>query len=111
VAEVVYAEPQPAEPPTAVMTDGCFRQVEFAGVLTGARQPELARKLVDFLLSPEFQSDIPLNMFVFPVLPTADIPQEFVDFAANVPNPLTMTPEQIGANRERWLNEWSAATR
>jgi thiamine transport system substrate-binding protein len=110
VAEVFYASPQPAESPTGVMTDGCFRQVEFAGVLVGAKQPELAKKFVDYMLTASFQADIPLNMFVFPALPTAGVPQVFTDFAVTVPEPLTMAPEQIGANRERWLNEWQAAT-
>ena len=58
--------PQPTEPPTAVVTDGCFRQIEFAGVLAGAKAPDLARAFVDFMLSTDFQQDIPLNMFVFP---------------------------------------------
>jgi thiamine transport system substrate-binding protein len=110
VAEVVYASPQPAEAPTGVMTDGCFRQVEFAGVLVGAKQPELAKKFVDYMLAAGFQTDIPFNMFVFPAVPNTYLEPEFIDFAANVPNPLTMAPGQIGANRERWLNEWQAAT-
>jgi thiamine transport system substrate-binding protein len=110
VAEVLNASPQPAEAPTGVMTDGCFRQIEFAGVLVDTAQPELAREFIDFMLTAEFQADIPLNMFVFPAVPTATVPQVFIDFAARVPEPLAMTPQQIGANRERWLNEWQAAT-
>ena len=110
VAEVVFASPQPAEAPTGVMTDGCFRQVEFAGVLVGAKQPELAKKFVDYMLAAGFQTDIPFNMFVFPAVPNTSLEPEFTDFAANVPTPLTMAPGQIGANRERWLNEWQAAT-
>jgi len=110
VAEVVFASPQPAEAPTGVMTDGCFRQVEFAGVLVGAQQPELAKRFVDYMLAAGFQTDIPFNMFVFPAVPNTYLEPEFTDFAANVPNPLTMAPGQIGANRERWLNEWQAAT-
>lgn len=110
VAEVFYASPQPAESPTGVMTDGCFRQVEFAAVLAGAKQPELARKLVDHMLSPTFQTDIPLNMFVFPAVPTTYLEPVFSDFAVRVPGPLTLPPDTIAANRERWLNEWQAAT-
>jgi thiamine transport system substrate-binding protein len=110
VAEVVYApSPQPTESPTGVMIDGCFRQVEFAGVLTGAKQPELAKKFIDYMLSPGFQADIPLNMFVFPAVPTTYLEPVFSQFAVNVPEPLTIAPDQIGANRDRWLNEWSAA--
>ena len=54
------------EPPTGVVADACFRQIEFAGVLRGTEHPEAAAQLVDFLLSPTFQEDIPLNMFVEP---------------------------------------------
>jgi thiamine transport system substrate-binding protein len=110
VAEVVYSDPRPAESPTGVMIDGCFRQVEFAGVLVGAQQPELAKRFVDYMLAAGFQADIPFNMFVFPAVPNTYLEPDFTNFAAKVPNPLTMAPEQIGANRERWLNEWQAAT-
>jgi len=107
-AEVFYASPQPAEAPTDVVTDGCFRQVEFAAVLVGhSGAADAARRLLDFMLSAEFQADIPLNMFVFPAVPTTQLPQLFVDNAAQVAQPLTMAPEQIAANRERWLGEWS----
>ena len=74
VAAVVFADPPVSEAPTGVVTDGCFRQVEYAGVLRGAKAPELARQFVDFMLSAEFQSDIPLNMFVFPANPQATVP-------------------------------------
>lgn len=109
VAEVFFADPQPTDAPTSVITDGCFRQVEFAGVLVGAKQPELAKRLIDYMLSPDFQADIPLNMFVFPAVPTTTLPQVFSEFAAQAPNPLILPPELIAANRERWLNEWQAA--
>ncbi|MEP7360440.1 MAG: thiamine ABC transporter substrate-binding protein [Chloroflexota bacterium] len=110
VAEVYYAPaPQPTESPTGVMTDGCFRQIEFAGVLVGAKQPELAKALVDFLLSADYQADVPLQQFVFPALPTAIVPQVFSEFAVNVPRPLTLPPDTIATNRDQWLNEWSAA--
>jgi thiamine transport system substrate-binding protein len=109
VAEVYYASPRPTESPTGVLTDGCFRQVEFAGVLEGTAKPAHAQEFVDFMLGQEFQADIPLNMFVFPALPNAAVPDVFSSFAVNVPQPLTLPPDQIAANRDQWLNEWSAA--
>jgi thiamine transport system substrate-binding protein len=108
-AEVFYADPPTTEAPTGVVLDSCFRQVEFVGVLAGAREPELARKVVDFMLSADFQADIPLSMFVFPAVPSTELPEVFVAHAPQVPGALTMTPEQIGADRERWINEWTAA--
>jgi thiamine transport system substrate-binding protein len=106
VAEVVFADPRPEEAPTGVVTDGCFRQIEFAGVLAGTRRAEIARRLVDFMLSPDFQADIPLNMFVFPVT-DVELPADFVEHAARVPDPISMDPAQIDANREGWIEEWT----
>ena len=44
------------EPPTGVLADTCFRQVEFAGVLRGTDSPDEARAFVDFLIAEDFQS-------------------------------------------------------
>ena len=65
-AEVLFADPPVDEAPTAVVVDTCFRQVEFAGVLRGTDAPDEARRLVDFLLSEDFQSEVALNLFVYP---------------------------------------------
>ena len=107
VAELVFAEPPITSPSTAVVTEGCFRQVEYAGVLRGAKAPQLARQFVDFMLSTEFQSDIPLKMYVFPANPQASVPSDFVAHAAAVPNPIVMDPATIAANRDAWVEEWT----
>ncbi|MDP8905688.1 MAG: thiamine ABC transporter substrate-binding protein [Chloroflexota bacterium] len=95
------------EAPTGVVSDGCFRQIEFAGVLKGARAPELARAFIDFMLSPTFQEDIPLNMFVFPANRQAELPEVFVAHAEQIEEPLTMEPTEIDALRERAIREWN----
>lgn len=105
-AEVVFSEGKLAEPPTAVIGETCFRQIEFAGVLRGTAHPQAAALLVDFLLSDDVQNDIPLNMFVFPVSKTATVPAEFSRFAQLVERPLTMDPAKIEANRVKWTERW-----
>jgi len=107
VAEVVFAKTPPATAPTGVLTDACFRQVEFAGVLRGSANAEAAAALVDFLLSEPVQSDIPLNMFVFPANPKAKVPADFTSHAAVVANPLTLEPALIEQNRARWTERWA----
>src|SRR5699024_7451206 len=62
-AEVYFADPQPTESPSANIDDGCFRQIEFAGVLSGAKNAAGAQAWIDYMASPKFQSDMPLNMF------------------------------------------------
>ena len=106
-AEVVFADPPVTEAPTGVVTDGCFRQVEYAGVLHGAKAPDLGRQFVDYMLSVDFQQDIPLNMYVFPANSQAVAPDVFVQNAAAVPDPNQMDPVLIAANRDRWVQEWT----
>jgi thiamine transport system substrate-binding protein len=107
-AEVFFAATPPAAAPTAAILDGCFRQVEFVGVLAGTGQPELARAFVDFMLSPAVQLDIPLQMFVFPVVDGTLLPDVFTKYAKVPPRPLTIDPATIAANRDRWIGEWTA---
>jgi thiamine transport system substrate-binding protein len=106
-AEVIFADPPRDDAPTGVMTETCFRQVEFAGVLAGSDHPEQARRLVDFLASAEFQQEVALNLFVWPARTDVAPPPEFVEFAEVVDTPLTVAPEDIETNREAWLDEWT----
>lgn len=106
-AEIVYAaDPKPTEPSTSVMTDGCYRQVEYAGVLAGAANPDGARQLVDWLLTEPVQADVPLTMFVFPARTGTPLPEVFTDFAAVVDDPLQLPSDEVAANLTTWLAEW-----
>jgi thiamine transport system substrate-binding protein len=106
VAEVVFADPRPTTAPTDAVLSTCFRQVEYAAVLEGAKHPDAAGALIDFMLSASFQSDIPLQMFVYPVNDTVSLPKEFEEFAPEPTDPLTMDAERIEQNREAWLRQW-----
>lgn len=105
--EVLYADPPIDEPTTGVLADTCFRQVEFAGVLRGTDAPAEARELVDFLISNEFQTEIPLNLFVWPVNTTVALDPVFTDFAVVPEEPATLDPELIAQHREDWIETWT----
>jgi thiamine transport system substrate-binding protein len=106
-AEIVYAsEPKPKKPTTSVMTDGCYRQVEYAGVLAGAANPDAARAVVTWLLSEPVQADVPLSMFVFPARSGTPLPQVFTDFAATVDAPLQLPADDVAAHLSTWLADW-----
>jgi thiamine transport system substrate-binding protein len=107
-AEVYFADPPPDEAPTGVIEASCFRQVEFAGILAGTEHEQEAQALIDFLLSPTFQEDVPLTMFVFPVREDAQLPAVFVEHAVVPADPLEIDPEVIGEGRERWVEAWTA---
>ena len=92
---------------TAALLDTCFRQVEYAGVLAGADNPEGAEALVDWLLSDEVQSALADAMYVFPVMPGATVPDDWAEFAPRPTDPYEVAPDEIAANREQWLTEWT----
>ncbi|MCG8614673.1 MAG: thiamine ABC transporter substrate-binding protein, partial [Desulfobacterales bacterium] len=108
-AEVFFADPKPDTAPTGVVIENgaAFRQVEFAGILAGGKQMELAQKGMDFILSRTFQEDIPLQMFVFPVNTMAALPAVFEAHAKITKTPATLDPEQISNKRDTWIREWT----
>ena len=105
-AEVIYADPPVDEPPTGVVTASCYRQIEFAGMLAGAGNPGGAQALIDFMLTETFQNDVPLNMFVFPVIESATLPPEFVAHAQIAEDPFMLEPAEVEAQRNAWTDRW-----
>jgi thiamine transport system substrate-binding protein len=107
--EMIYAEQPLDEPPTAAITAdrSCFRQIEFVGILKGTKNRDLAEAWVDFMLSTKFQEDMPLQMFVFPVNPQAQLQAEFVNYLAVPEQTAVVRPEDIAAHREEWIDAWT----
>jgi thiamine transport system substrate-binding protein len=107
-AEVFFATEPLEEAPTGVITAGCYRQIEFAGVLSGSPNRDAGGELIDFMLSRRFQETIPLSWFVFPANSTADLPSLFLEHTTLPEAPARLDPVVIAANREGWIREWVA---
>ena len=100
-AGVIFGDPE-----TGAIESTCFRQVEFAGVLRGTEHGDQARQLVDFLAGETFQSELALNLFVYPADPAVALPPEFS--TAVVPDdPYELDPTDIDENRATWIDEWT----
>ncbi len=95
---------------TKALLDTCFRQVEYAGVLTGADNPEGAQAVVDWLVSPEVQAALPTSMYVFPVDADTELPAEWASYAVQPDAPLSLDPADIAEHRDEWLTTWSDVT-
>ncbi len=108
-AEVYFADPQPADAPTANLLPPVqtFRQIECVGILKGTRNPDLARQWVDFMLGEQFQADIPLQMWVYPARIGVSLPDVFTKYAQVPAQPVSITPAQIEAGRDKWLKAWT----
>lgn len=97
------------QPRTQAVLDTCFRQIEYAGVLAGAKNPDDAGKVVDLLLSPEFQRTVPELMYVYPARAGVELPEAWQQAAPLPSTPATLPAKDIQANRERWIEQWRAA--
>jgi thiamine transport system substrate-binding protein len=108
-AEMIFASPPLDDAPTAssLGPGTCFRQVEFVGILKNGQNRDLAEKFVDFMLGKEFQEDMPLNMFVYPVNQTAKLPEVFVKYAQVTDQPASITYDEIASNRDTWIEAWT----
>lgn len=111
-AVVSYASSPAAElgadgkPRTKALLDTCYRQVEYAGVLAGAKQPDKARKVIDFLLAQQFQATVATNMYVYPTRQGIDLPPGWAQTAPLPQQPASLTVEQVRAGREKWISQW-----
>ncbi len=94
---------------TKALLNTCSNQVEYAGVLAGAANPEGARAVLDYLVSSEFQATIADTMYMYPVDASVPLPAAWERFAP-LPseeqlNDLPSTT--IDERREGWLKTLS----
>jgi thiamine transport system substrate-binding protein len=106
-ADVVGSSPHRDTPKIAVIASTCFRQMEFAGVLHGAHNVPGAQALVDFMLTRRFQQDMPLQMYVNPVVPGSVLPPAFAKWEVIPSKPYSIDPATISAKRNDWIKEWT----
>ncbi|MBL3698618.1 thiamine ABC transporter substrate-binding protein [Leucobacter luti] len=97
------------ETTSRALLDTCSNQVEYAGVLAGAANPEGARAVIDYLASSEFQATIPDAMYMYPVDPDVALPEAWASFA---PQPSEaqlndLPSDEIERGREGWLKTLS----
>ena len=85
--------------------EGNYLQIEGMGILKGAPHPELARKFIDFILTEDFQAEIPLTNWMYPVDPQVDTPDSF-RFAPEPEHALQLPAAEVRDNRERWVKAW-----
>lgn len=110
-AEVTDTSTPVDSTPTGVIVDTCFRQIEFAGVLTGAREPAAARAFIEFMLQERFQQDLPGQMYVYPVVGGTTLPEVFAKYTAPIDEPFSLPFDEVAANRERWIAQWASLFR
>ena len=85
----------------AIFRDGHALQIEAAALLKAAKNKDNARAFLDFMLSSDFQSLIPLTNWMYPVI-DIPLPESFRI------NPKSDRPLKPVPASEDELNEWAA---
>mgnify|MGYP003377806920 CR=1 FL=1 len=93
---------------TVSLNETCFRQVEYAGVLAGAKNVAGAQAFVDWLLSAPVQADIPGQMYMYPAVKATKLPAEWATFAPLPSRPFAVPAADISTNRDAWIKAWTA---
>lgn len=109
-AEVFYADGyNPAKLPAQAPTDNLFLpgstwvQLEGVGILRGTQKAALARKFVDWMLSPAVQANIPTEMWVYPAVSGTKLDAVFK--FAETPK-LSAAKKSVTNNPQRLVDAW-----
>jgi thiamine transport system substrate-binding protein len=98
------------KPTTSALLDTCFRQVEYAGVLDGAKNPKGAQEFIAFMLQHDFQAALPGKMYVYPVDTSVPLPPDWSTWAPTSPDPVEVSAADITRHRAEWLRDWRDIT-
>lgn len=90
-----YSSSPAAAEGTSYLPQTCVRQVEFAGVVASASNPDGAQAFIDFMLSDDVQATIPENMYMYPVNDQVELPAEWQEVAELSDTPIIVDAERI----------------
>jgi thiamine transport system substrate-binding protein len=89
----------------ALFEEGNYLQIEGMGILKDAKNKTGARQFIDFILTADFQEEIPLTNWMFPVNPQVKLPESF-GYAPAPETVLSIDTFKIKENQKRWVDEW-----
>lgn len=91
----------------ADFSEGHYLQVEVAGVVASSKQPELAQRFMQFMVTPAFQNHIPTGNWMYPVI-KMDLPAGF-DTLTVPQKALQFDAKDVADNRGKWIQAWQSA--
>ncbi|HCH3860186.1 TPA: thiamine ABC transporter substrate binding subunit [Vibrio parahaemolyticus] len=92
---------------TANFSEGHYMQVEVAAKVKESKNSELADKFMNFILSDEFQSAMPMGNWMYPVT-DVELPKGFETLS--VPSKsLSFSADEVAKMRKSWIREWQSA--
>lgn len=91
----------------ARFSEGHIAQIEVVAITRSTQQPELARRFLAFMVSPEAQAIVPVTNWMLPVLDDVVLPPAFDRLIT--PERIYISPREIREQRDAWLREWRRA--
>ncbi|MBG1232040.1 thiamine ABC transporter substrate binding subunit [Aestuariivirga litoralis] len=93
----------------ADFSEGHYLQIEVAGLIDASPHKALAQKFLAFMLSPDFQNEIPTTNWMMPAAKmSAPLPDAFNSLVKPAKT-LLFTPDEVNVHRRDWINEWQKA--
>ncbi|MDO5729964.1 MAG: thiamine ABC transporter substrate-binding protein [Actinomycetaceae bacterium] len=92
---------------TGALLDTCFHQVEYMGVLNGAKNVEGAKAFMNFMLQTQQQEEISAANYMFPVNSEAKAPEALEKFGPMAEEPHQMDAKTIAQKQQEWLTTWA----
>lgn len=90
-------------------SEGHYLQIEVAGLIEASPKRALAQKFLDFMLSADFQNEIPTTNWMMPAGEiSVALPEAFNDLV-KPSKTLLYTPAEVNQNRRAWIEEWQKA--
>ncbi len=93
----------------AAFAEGHYLQIEVGGLVEASPEKALAQKFMRFMLTPDFQNEIPTTNWM---LPAAETSVALPDSFSKIVKPektLLFTYDEVHENRKAWIDEWHSA--
>jgi len=93
-----------------IFDNEAYWQIEVAGIVRDTPRRDLAEAFIDHMLSEEFQSEIPLNQFMYPVREDIELPEAFTAFD-RAEKKVEVDQEAVAEKMDQWLSDWEDVMR
>lgn len=89
------------------LDDQGYEQPEGMARFADSDEPEAARDLMEFVLTPDAQAEIAQRNVQFPAVDDAELDEEFAELAKEPPEPVSFGYEELAGNLDGWVEDWA----
>jgi len=86
--------------------EGGFKDIEYVGIVRGAKNLFLARRFVDHLLTSEVQKEIPSTLWMYPSITNIPLPKGFYECVIPTVDLTENLFEKKGYFHDKWIETW-----